>query len=995
MQREPFNIENLAYVEELYQQWQLDPTSVSDSWQQTFEYIQQQPAPESAVQPQQDQSLQRSQHAQEGVASGEMHQVLDQMKKQRAVDKLIMAYRDLGVLYADINPLSLYEPPAMRYLRITAQGVEQTLAIEKHGLNSNDFDTLFEVGPYFEPQHMPLLNIVMTLNNTYCSHIGYEFMHIKNQTMRNWLLKQIESPHYYGEWSKEEKIRFQKDLIKSEEFESFVQRNFVGQKRFSLEGGDVFIPALHYLLYSAVQKGIQGIVLGMSHRGRLNTFTNALRKPASETFIEFIGVNADEYGGSGDVKYHLGHSFDYVHKPTGKRLHITLCANPSHLEAVDAVVEGKARALQRIKGDKTRKKILPVLIHGDAAFAGQGVVAEVFNFSQLTGYRTGGTVHVIINNQIGFTTASKDARSSFFASSVARMLQIPIFHVNGDAPEDVMRAMGLALSWRQKFGYDAMVDIICYRKRGHNESDEPAFTHPKMYELIRNMQGVCKSYGERLDYSNVYPMEDQNKFRKQYADILKEELDKARAKQDVELPSERAFRGAWAKYSSPYSFDGIKKHVSTKTLEHVAEVLCTVPDGFQVHPKLARIIGERKDAFKLGEGIDWSFAEALSFGTLLSDGYSIRLSGEDSGRGTFSQRHSQWWDIMAEDPRMYIPLCHVGENSGQFSVYDSPLSEFSVLGFEYGYSLSQPNTLTIWEAQFGDFVNGAQVILDQFIMSGESKWFRSTGLVLLLPHGYEGQGPEHSSAHLARFLQLCADNNAQVVNATTPAQYFHLLRRQMMQSCRKPLIIMAPKKLLRFPAARSTVSELEHGQFQFVIPDPAISKPEQIVFCSGKVYYDLVERRKALQDTKTAIIRIEQLYPWPEEALRESIRGLKAKHYIWVQEEAENHGAWSFIAPRLRSLIGTEVRYVGRVASSSPSSGSFPQHQLELDRILGDAFSFVEHMENGHEQLKATAPSSTGKNTENKNTGNKSSEGKNSKKEPVNAAKKQKRGKKL
>jgi 2-oxoglutarate dehydrogenase E1 component len=566
-------------------------------------------------------------------------------------------------------------------------------------------------------------------------------------------------------------------------------------------------------------------------------------------------------------------------------------------------------------------------------------VAETFNLSQLRGYRTGGTVHIIVNNQIGFTTASRDARSTFYATDIAKSLPCPIFHANGDDPEAVVRAVDLAIRYRQKFGYDSVVDIHCYRRLGHNEADEPSFSHPLMYGIIKDHPTVDTVYGGKLAEEGVFSREDQEAFRRRYVNVLKDELEKARGgyKPTIDDSFET---GEWTTFSREYSFSPVDTAVPRDRLDHVAEVLTTVPEEFNIHPKLKRFVEDRRKAWASGKDIDWAFAESLSFGSLLTDGYPIRLSGEDTGRGTFSQRHAVWWDVQSPAPKSFVPLRELAVDQGAFSVYDSPLSEFAVLGFDYGYSIAQPNILVLWEAQFGDFVNGAQVIIDQFIAAGESKWFRSSGLVMLLPHGYEGQGPEHSSAHLERFLQQCADDNLQVMNLSTPAQYYHALRKQMLQKFRKPLILMTPKSLLRHKACVSTVEDLASGRFMTVIDDPnPAPRTENLLFCSGKVFYDLVQRREETGDTRTSIVRIEQLYPFDDDRFARILERYPDARVKWVQEEAQNHGAWAFIRDRIdRHLDGRPLHYVGRRACPSPATGSYRQHSEELRSFLADAF---------------------------------------------------------
>ena len=956
------DVTNVGFLDELIEQWRSDPQSVAPEWRHLFEAAESGDEAPAGVSEFATRAAALS--ADQGTTNGRLLTVVQNGAaqhhgmtfigrpagpalgssgdKQAKVDSLLWAYRDIGALYANTNPLGAYETPEMRYMRITVQGVAEGLRLDAHGLTEADLDTEFYAGGFFEPERMPLRDILDRARRTYMSTMGVEFLHIKNRVMRRWLLSKLEQKQYQYLWSPERKQRFQKDLIKAEEFEHFVHANFIGQKRFSLEGGEALIPAVHYLIYNAAQHGLKEIVLGMAHRGRLNVFTNALRKPAVETFSKFIDADQPhEFGGTGDVKYHLGHSFDYQDRETGSTIHISLVANPSHLEAVDPVVQGKARGIQRRRGDINRKRVMPVLIHGDAAFSGQGVVAETFNLSQLKGYRTGGTIHIIVNNQIGFTTASRDARSTLFATDIAKGLQVPIFHVNGDDPEAVVRAIDLAMRWRQKFGYDAVVDIVCYRRLGHNEADEPSYTHPIMYKMIRNHPSAPNVYGRRIDADGIWPDADQEAFRRRYRGVLKEQLELAKSER-YQLNMDDSFEsGEWTQYQRKFSFERCDTTVSMTELRRVGDALTTIPDGFSLHPKLQRLVKDRRGMLETGKGVDWGFAEALAMGTLLAEGTPIRLSGEDSGRGTFSHRHAEWWDVQAEKPKLYTPLAHVRAGQGSFSVYDSPLSEFGVLGFEYGYSIAQPNILVMWEAQFGDFVNGAQVIIDQFVSSSESKWFRNSGLVMLLPHGYEGQGPEHSSAFLERFLQLCADDNMQVVNVTSPAQVFHLLRRQIHQSFRKPLIVMSPKSLLRHKQAVSTIDELAAGGFRPVLPDDKnVTDVQTLLFCSGKVYYDIAARRERLRRNDIAVVRIEQLYPWPVEQLKMVYTSYpQVDRVVWVQEESRNRGAWKFVRHRIAELTGRAgIEYAGRIKSPSPATGSHSEHVLQLEALLDVAF---------------------------------------------------------
>lgn len=923
MKNDGLSIDNVAFIEQLYETWQRDESSLPDDWRAFFSNL-----------------------SKSDTEDKDLPQKLEETNvyKQGRVDSLMWAYRDVGYLHADLNPLHGYITPELRYLVKTIEGSYETLDAEAFGLSPEDMDTEFRSGRGLTPPRGPLKDILSSLRETYCAFMGVEILHIQNRTMRSWLIEKIEQNNNRPVMSPAQKRTILEDLIKAEELEQFVHTNFIGQKRFSLEGGESLIPALHHLIDTAARReGVQEIVLGMAHRGRLNVLTNLMHKPEEEILSRFEDRSLpNEVGASGDVKYHLGYSTDHVNDD-GSTVHVSLVANPSHLEAVDPVVEGKARSSQRRIGDTHRKKVIPVLVHGDAAITGQGVVAETFNLSQLRGYKTGGTIHIIINNQIGFTTASRDARSTFFCTDVAKSLPVPIFHVNGDHPEYVVRAIDLAIRYRQKFGYDAVVDIICYRKYGHNEADDPSFTHPIMYRSIEKAKNIADQYGGQLDEQGVYTTAQQEQFRETYLQFLKRALENAR-KSPAKYGNDGFKQREWQNFKKDYDHTPVNTSVPEDILLEVGRVLTSVPDEFQAHRKLTRIMDGRRKMLDDGEALDWSTAEALAFGSLVLEGTSIRLSGEDSARGTFSQRHAVWWDTATDKPEPYLPLDNLPGARGKFHVYDSPLSEFSVLGFEYGNALSQPDLLVLWEAQFGDFCNGAQVIIDQFIAAGESKWDRGCGLVMLLPHGYEGQGPEHSSAHLERFLQLCAEDNLQVCYPTSPAQYFHLLRRQLKRPFRKPLIIMTPKSLLRSKDATSGLKDFSKGGFLEVLDDPADSAAaETLIFCSGKIFYDLKNRRDAVQSSaagSSALIRIEQLYPFPETQLAAVLKKYKkANVFIWAQEESKNRGAWTFVHERKASFAGErELRYVGRAASASPATGSFKKHQLELDEILDSLF---------------------------------------------------------
>ena len=934
-------MDNIAYLEELYLQWKKKRDSVDVQWDNLFGGNISALYKNGTFKP--AEAPFTNGLATTSVTPLTANRALNrnyQSVLQSKVERMIWAYRYRGYLYANLNPLGNYSTPDLKYIFYTIEGLGNRLDASQFGIGKEDMDREVFTGGYINPSTMRVSDLIVHLKRVYCSTMGVETLHIRNKTVRRWVINKIESIQYDSEWSKPQRIRFQKDLIKAEEFERFIHANFIGQKRFSLEGSEVLIPALRYLVDSSHAHGIEEIVLGMAHRGRLNVFTNALRKPCSDTIADFLGSYQPYiYGGSGDVKYHLGHSFE-IELSEGKKMHISLVANPSHLEAVNPVVEGKCRGIQRRRGDKHRKRVVPVLIHGDASFSGQGIVTETFNLSLLRGYRTGGTIHIILNNQIGFTTASRDSRSTFFPSDLAKILPIPIIHVNGDDPEATVRAVALAISYRQKFSFDVLIDIVCYRRLGHNEADEPSYTHPLMYSLIKDRQTVRQRYGQKLTDNGAFPLDEQKAFSAKYITVLKEEM--VKVKNGHQPSINNAFQsGEWQNFKSEYSFTPVETTVARKTIEKVATVLCRIPDDFALHPKIARIINDRATVIANDGELDWAFAESLAFGTLLLENYAIRLSGEDSARGTFSQRHAVWWDTKSQTPKMHIPLQHIAEQQADFSVYDSPLSEFSVLGFDYGYSLAQPNILVLWEAQFGDFVNGAQVIIDQFIAAAQTKWYRSSGLVMLLPHGYEGQGPEHSSAHLERFLQLCAEDNLQVVNPSTPAQYFHLLRRQMKQSFRKPLIVMTPKSHLRSQECRSTVADLAQGSFQLLLDDTDCnsSMVRHILITSGHHYYTLQRERLKQKINDIAIIRLEQYYPFPRQHLKTLLqRYPTSATVIYCQEESFNRGAYNFVAPyindQLSELGFSPLKVVARPASASPATGSFPQHSEELAQII-------------------------------------------------------------
>ena len=946
------DLSSLTYVEQLYQSWLQDRSSVDGRWQAFFSAFEHEGALDLGDPQRRLRSVPAAQP--DALTETDVHGG----GKQSRVDSLLWAYRDVGYFYAYLNPLRPQHEPSRNYLYPRAKGAYEQLSLEAFGLSEADLDTEFTAGRAMKPARAALRHILQAFRETYCSTFGVEFLHIQNKPIRNWLLHTMESCRNKPEFSAGQRRAILEELIRAEQFEQFLHKTFIGQKRFSLEGAEVVVPALHSLVNAASGGGIDEIVLGTAHRGRITILNRILNMPAGEIFTLFEDNHKPgQYGGSGDVKYHLGFSTDHAHED-GTSVHVTLVSNPSHLESVDGVVEGKTRAVQsqaRWGGFmRATKRVLPVILHGDAAFSGQGVVAEVFNLSQLRGYHTGGTIHVIINNQIGFTTSSRDSRSTFFPTDVAKMTSVPVFHVNGDDPEAVVYAMDLALRFRQKMSQDVIVDIICYRRHGHNEGDEPSFTNPRMYKLIRQHPGATAKYAEICARLGVMSSEQQDALRKNYAAGLRRAL-KAAREQPPE-PTLQPFQGEeWRGLHGRYTQNPVPTGVRRKTLSGIAETLTRVPEGFNIHDKLKRILEQKRGRLREAKTVDWSFAESLSFGSLLLEGVPVRLSGQDCERGTFSQRHSAWWDTERAEAPPYVPLNHLSEDQARFYAYDSPLSEYSILGFEYGYSLNSPRSLVIWEAQFGDFSNGAQVVIDNFLAAAETKWRRSSGLVLLLPHGYEGQGPEHSSAHLERFLQLCAEENMEVCNLTTPAQYFHLLRRQIRRDFRKPLILMSPKSLLRHPLAVSRLDELSEGHFQTVLASPSGTAEanfpsaaaggsgrsvKRIVLCSGKVYYDLWERKREAGAADTAIVRIEQLYPFPAEDLERILKQYDGARLLWTQEEPENRGALHYIREQfLKVFPGRRLTCVSRPASASPAVGSHRQHVAEqralVERSLG------------------------------------------------------------
>ena len=849
---------------------------------------------------------------------------------------LIRAYRIRGHLIANLDPLNLQK-----------KDEHPELKPETYGFSKNDYDRKIFLDGVLGLQYGTLSEILKILKKTYCSTIGYEFMHMSDPDEKAWVRNRIEGPEKSVSFTENGKKAILNKIIEAEGFEKYLQVKFVGTKRFGLDGGESLVPALEQIIKKGGNLGVKEIKIGMPHRGRLNVLANVMGKPFKAIFSEFFGKSisaSKEF--QGDVKYHLGASSN--REFDGNVVHISLTDNPSHLEAVNPVVLGQVRAKQFFHNDPKRKSVIPVLIHGDAAFAGQGVVAECFAMSGLPGHNIGGTIHLIVNNQIGFTTAPRFARSSPYPSDVAKLSQAPIFHVNGDDPEAVVHCAKVATEYRQKFNRDVVIDMVCYRRFGHNEGDEPSFTQPLMYKKIKSHPTTLSIYSKKISQEGLLSEEHINHKKIEFKKFLENEyISSKNYKSELKW-----FDGVWSRFKPGLGKDkrgvsGVEKNILIETGKKMSEI----PPNFKVHKTLVKVFEQRKKMFTENTPIDWSTAELLAFGTLLIDGFSVRLSGQDSGRGTFSQRHSVLRN--QESHERFISLNNLSKKQKKFEIIDSLLSELAVLGFEFGYSLSEPETLVLWEAQFGDFANGAQVIIDQFITSGETKWGRASGLVMLLPHGYEGQGPEHSSARLERFLQMCAGENIQVVNCTTPANYFHALRRQMHRDFRKPLIVMTPKSLLRNKRCTSLISDfLKKNSFHRILEDHAYledsqtielkkdSKIEKVIMCSGKIYFDLLEAREKVKNDRIAFIRIEQLYPFPAKTLAKLLKRYENAEFIWCQEEPKNMGAWNTVRnyiDRTLEIIdfrNSKVKYVGRNASSTTATGNFNKHLAEQKKIL-------------------------------------------------------------
>jgi len=924
---------NAPFIEDLYEKYLANPQSVPEQWRDYFDRMQ--VLPGNAVKDVARAPVEQSfvERARGGGFSSRRTLPSEPVAPERlqvAALLLVTAYRISGSRWATVDPLKRMPRPA-----------QPELEPAFYDLKEADLDQTVNSGSYVGLDRVTLRTLLQALRDTYCRNIGYEYMFISDRAERQWIQERIEPVRGMAPASADEQKRLLQKLTEAEQLERYLHTRYVGQKRFSLEGGESLIPSIDELMQRAGSRGIQEIVIGMAHRGRLNVLINVLGKMPKDLFLEFEGKGAHELP-SGDVKYHNGFSSDI--STAGGPVHVSLAFNPSHLEIVNPVVEGSVRARQRRRDDKTGDQVLPILVHGDAAFAGQGVVMETLNLSGTRGYGTGGTVHLIVNNQIGFTTSDpRDARSTIYCTDVAKMVEAPIFHVNGDDPEAVQFVTRLALDFRQQFHKDVVIDIVCFRKLGHNEQDEPFITQPLMYKKISQHPGTRKLYADKLVTQGVLGADEPEAMIKRY----RETLDAGQQTVSPVLSNFKSkFAVDWAPFLNSKWTDAADTHVPLPELERLAERVTTVPEDFKLHPTVARVIEARKQMAAGKLAVDWGMAETLAYASLLANGYDVRLSGQDSGRGTFAHRHAVLHDQDRErwDQGSYIPLQNVAKDQGDFVVIDSVLSEEAVLGFEYGFATAEPNALVIWEAQFGDFANGAQVVIDQFIAAGETKWGRVCGLAMLLPHGYEGQGPEHSSARLERYLQLCAEHNMQVCVPSTAAQVFHLLRRQMLRPFRKPLIVLTPKSLLRKKEASSPIQELANGSFQTVIPDATASDEKgvkRVIACCGKVYYDLALKRTELQRSDTAIIRLEQLYPFPHKDFAAELKRYPAaSEVVWCQEEPQNQGAWYQTAHYLRENMRDEQKlyYAGRPASAAPATGYAARHNERQKQLVEQAF---------------------------------------------------------
>lgn len=930
---------NASYIEALYDAYLDNPAAVSDHWRSYFEALQHVPAVDGS-------DARDVPHAPvltsfvERAKLGPIRQIVANVdaelgRKRVVVQQMISAYRNIGSRWAELDPLKRQERPVLPELDPVACGFSEA-----------DLDITFNItSTYFGKETMTLRELLQSLRETYCGTLGIEYTYITDQLQKRWWQEKLESIRSKPNFSAEKKKHILERLTAAEGLERYLHTKYVGQKRFSLEGGESFIAAMDELIQCAGTSGVQEIVIGMAHRGRLNILVNTLGKSPKELFDEFEGKHGDDLV-AGDVKYHQGFSSD-VSSPGGP-IHLSLAFNPSHLEIVNPVVEGSVKARQERRGDKGGEQVLPILVHGDAAFAGQGVVMETLNLAQTRGYGTAGTVHIVINNQIGFTTSDpRDARSTTYCTDVVKMIEAPVLHVNGDDPEAVVLATQLALEFRQTFKHDVVVDIICFRKLGHNEQDTPAMTQPLMYKKIAQHPGTRKLYADRL----VAQGTTDETYGDELVKAFRMAMDAGIHTGDPVLSDyKNKFAVDWMPFLNRKWSDAADTGVPLAELKRLSERITHIPDHFKLHPLVEKVLADRASMGRGEQALDWGMGEHLAFASLVSSGYPVRITGQDCGRGTFTHRHAVLHDQNRErwDAGSYVPLQNISETQAPFVVIDSVLSEEAVLGFEYGYSTADPNTLVIWEAQFGDFVNGAQVVIDQFISSGEAKWGRASGLTMMLPHGYEGQGPEHSSARPERFLQLCGDHNIQVCQPTTPAQIFHLLRRQMIRLFRKPLVIMTPKSLLRNKEAVSPLSKLASGSFETVIGDQSGTKGaktnaniKRLIACSGKVYYDLVNRRKEKNVEDVAIIRVEQLYPFPHKAFAAELKKYpELTEVVWCQDEPQNQGYWTFIQHYIMENMSTgqKLAYAGRPASASPAVGYASVHNEQQKALLDTAF---------------------------------------------------------
>ena len=899
---------NGAYVDDPYDQWQDQPESVPEQWRSFFEGF--------------DLGFRNTPEDSSDTQSGR--------SSDERVAELIHRYRDLGHLAANLDPLGIVK-------RTCAELDPSTL-----GFSEADLDKPVDPGDLPLKSPASLRQVIEYLDRTWCGTLGAEITHIREPAKRQWLQSEIEKIGGRPSPDKEEKLRILRELQQATGLERFLMRRYIGKKWFSLLGCETLIPMLNELLVSASINDVEEIAMGMAHRGRINVLVNILEKSYDQLFTEFEEAWAEDFlDGGGDVKYHRGFSSQIV-TDAGKPLHLSMASNPSHLEWGHPVVLGRARAKQRLRGDRERNSSVPLLIHGDSSLPGQGITTELSNLSQLRGYTVGGSIHLVINNQIGFTLEAQAAFSGLYCTDFMRGIDVPIFHVNADDPEMCVAVMRLAYEYRMKFQQDVVIDLWGYRQFGHNETDEPSFTSPLMYHAVKNATSVLDQYSRKLSEEGVISVEESEQSTQQLMELMNQAQN--RIKESPVRPTPMAFddQSTWAGFSPKYSWEPVPTSVPRTRLQQISESLGRVPDGFKLHRKLERILEYRGTAIEKDAPLDWAMGELLALGSLLGEGDDIRFTGEDCQRGTFSHRHAVVFDGNNGEP--FIPLNHLGEQQGKLCIYNSPVTEGGCIGFEYGYSLGDPKMLVIWEAQFGDFANAGQVYFDQFIASAEKKWHRNSGLVCLLPHGYEGMGPEHSSARIERFLQLCANENMEVVNPTSPAQIFHLFRRQMLRDFRKPLIVFTPKSLLRLPAATSSVADLTDRGFQLVIDDAStgakINSAEQIervLLCSGKVYYDLMEHREAISNKDTAIIRIEQLYPFPEKEVKEMFQRYPNARFTWIQEEPQNSGAWWFIYDWFRDL-DRPVDYIGRPPNDSPATGSSTAHSEEQHAILVRAF---------------------------------------------------------